>query len=63
MCYVAVSVVKTYQDIYLCVTNPALCSDKLVNQFAVLTLARPMMMNHRTSTLSGKIEHLVHHLV
>ena len=41
MCYLAVS----GEDIYFRVTNPAFCS-------LLLTQARPIMMNHHTSTLN-----------
>ena len=38
----------SYLDIYLGMTNPALCNDKLV----LLAQARPVMINHHTSVCS-----------
>ena len=54
--YIIESLVKTYQHIYLCVTNPALYNDKLINRCAarsgsphddikIITLASNMHMH------------------
>ena len=44
------------QHIYLFVTDPALCSDKLVNKCAARSGSPHRMINHHTSSTEEEVE-------